>query len=407
MPAYSHDSESWWLTLRPARNVLVMAPTMACASRLLDVAGLLRRDQRIGLDFTVPPHVHGRGTAALLGSLGVPLVPWKSAARRRYDLAITANLGGIAEVDAPVAIFAHGASRNKLFRPTGRGSRPVPGRVGSFSPSLLVQGGMLVPAALALGHDEELAMLAEECPEALPVATVVGDPCFDRLQSGALQRERYRRALGLRPGQKLVVVASTWCDDSLIATARHVLERVVAQLRTPEYRIAFLVHPNVYASHGVYQVRSWLEHLVSAGLVLVRPQQDWEPYVLAADYVVGDHGSVTLYAAGTGVPVLLGAFPEAEVHPRSGAAKLASVAPHFVDGVPMRDQLALAEELFDPRATAEIASCISSEPGGFARHTRRLLYGLLGLGQPATPAALAEALTRVQRLDRHGGRAHR
>jgi hypothetical protein len=391
MAVVPNDAKMWWQTLRPERRVLIMAPTVTSVKRLLDIAGLFHGDLRIGLSFTAPPNELGRGTEAMLAGLGVPLVPWRQAANQRYDLAVTANLGGIADVDAPVAMFSHGASRNSLAAPRGRGSIPVPAQVHGFSRSALIQRGMLVPSAVLLGHELELALLAQDCPEALPVASVVGDPCFDRLVAGRRLRGRYRAALGLRPDQKLVVATSTWRGNSLFASAPHVIERLAELLDSPEYRVVLMLHPNIYAAHSEYQVRAWWAPALRRGLVVARAEEDWQPFLLAADYIVGDHGSVTLYGATCRVPVLLGAYPDADVHPQSGAAALGAVAPRLVDSMAMRAQLAHAAEQFDAAAMAGVASLISSEPGGFARHTRRRLYGMLSLGQPATPAGLLDA----------------
>ena len=387
----SHDAGAWWLTVRPDRRVLIMAPTMTSVKRLLDIADVFEGDLRVQLSFTIPPVRLGEGTEAMLRGLGVPLVPWREATAQRYDLAVNANLAGIAEIDAPVAVFAHGASRNKQARPRGRGSIPVPLQVHGFARSELVQGGMVVPSAVALGHERELAVLAAACPEALSVARVVGDPCYDRLVSGRRLRGAYREALGLEPGQKLIVVTSTWCEDSLLGSALHQLERLVEQLSGPDYRIVLLIHPNVYAAHGAYQLRAWLGRLADRGLILTRAEEAWEPFLIAGDYIIGDHGSVTLYGAMTGVPVLLGAYRASAVHPSSGAAALAALAPRLIGSVPVAEQLARADEQYDAAAMAEVAALISSEPGGFARHTRTLLYGMLGLGQPALCAQVADA----------------
>lgn len=385
------DTGAWWRTVRPDRRVLLMAPTVTSVKRLLDIAWLLHGDLRVEQFFTVPPNLLGRGTETMLAGLGVPVVPWRQAAAQRHDLAITTNLSGIADVDAPVLLFSHGASRNSLARPRGRGSIPVPAQVHAFSRSALIQNGMLVPAALPLAHEHELELLALDCPEALPVASVVGDPCYDRLVAGRRLREHYRAALGLRPGRQLVVATSTWRGNSLFASAPHVIERLAELLDSPEYRVVLLLHPNIYAAHSDYQVRAWCADALRRGLIIARAEEDWQPFLLAADYVIGDHGSVTLYGAATGVPVLLGAYPDADVHPRSGAAALGAIAPRLVGSIPLRRQLEHAREQFDAAAMAEVAKLISSEPGGFARLTRRLLYGMLGLGQPATAALLPDA----------------
>lgn len=405
MKVESIERGAWWRTVTADRRVLVLAPTVTSVKRLLDIAGLFHADLRVELSFTVPPNMLGRGTEAMLGALGVPLLPWRRAVEQRHDLAIATHLSGIAEVDAPLALFSHGASRNSLAKPRGRGSLPVPAQVHGFSRSALIQSGMLVPAALPVGHERELELLALDCPEALPVATVVGDPCLDRLTAARTLRERYRSALGLRPGQQLMVATSTWRGNSMFGDAPHVIGKLTELLDSPDFRVVLLMHPNIVAAHGEYQVRAWSADAIRRGLIIAPAEQDWQPFLTAADYVIGDHGSVTLYAAAVGVPVLLGAYPAADVHPRSGAAALGAIAPRLVASVPLRTQLEQAREQFDAEAMADVAALISSEPGAFARLTRRLLYGMLGLGQPATPARLAPAPAppSLRALARSGG----
>jgi hypothetical protein len=389
----------WWHTVRTQRRVLVMISTMTSAKRLLDIAGLFHGDMRVQLLFTIPPDVFNHGASDFLRTHGVPVMPWDQVSHETFDLAVTANFGHIDQVDAPVAVFSHGASRNSRARARGRGSIPVTGPVIGFSRSDLIRAGMLVPSALALGHERELALLEAGCPEALPIVSVVGDPCYDRITRDTALRDEYRAALGVGDDQTLVVATSTWRENSLLGSAPHLLQQL-AGLPGPQYATVLLTHPNIWAAYGSYQMRSWLGRATHDGLIMVPPSLDWQPFVMAADFIIGDHGSVTLYGAATGRPVLLGAFPDDDVHPRSGAAVLGACAPRIIHGVPLDQQLRHAAREFDPAATARAAGLISSEPGAFARHTRRLLYGLLRLGQPAFDASLpvADAPPALDRL---------
>ena len=385
------EAGAWWVTVPAERRVLVMAATAASTKRLVDIAALFEGDLRVQLHFTVPPNPFDRGAAQMLRGLGAPLLAWNAATRSTYDLAVTANLHGIEHVSAPVAVFSHGASRNSLARPRGRGALPAVGPVIGFSRAELISDGMLVPSSLALGHTRELELLAEGCPEAVPVADVVGDPCADRLARDGHLRERYRRALGLQPGQKLVVVTSTWRPNSLFGSNHQLIGRLVEQLPADEYRIALLTHPNIWAEHGEYQMRSWLAPWTRRGLHALSPYGDWQPLLLAADHLIGDHGSVTLYGACLGIPVLLGAFPDPDVHPDSGAALLARTAPRIDTATPLPEQLERATATRDNAALARAATTISSLPGQFAATTRTLLYRLMGLDEPGTAARLARA----------------
>src|SRR5690606_30658476 len=79
-----------------------------------------------------------------------------------------------------------------------------------LSEETLTHEGRIVPDAIALSHTAQLARLEKGCPEALPRAFVAGDPCHDRILASLPRRRAYRRAFGLRPGRRLVVVNSTW-----------------------------------------------------------------------------------------------------------------------------------------------------------------------------------------------------
>jgi hypothetical protein len=159
------------------------------------------------------------------------------------------------------------------------------------------------------------------------------------------------------------------------------------------------MHPNVWYGHGPRQVRAWLGGAMRRGLALVPPEAEWVGAVLAADAVIGDAGSGTVYAAAAGVPVLLGTFPDADVAPGSAAGVLASRARRLSLDQPIGPQLADLTMAGDAQLSTEVAARLSSEPGRFDRNMRRLLYRLLGLNQPASipvtrPAALPMVIRR-------------
>jgi hypothetical protein len=54
----------------------------------------------------------------------------------------------------------------------------------------------------------------------------------------------------------------------------------------------------------------------------------------------------------------------------------------------LAEQLAYVRSTRPARAYARIARRISSEPGRFGRNTRRVMYRLLGLGEPAFAPSL-------------------
>lgn len=373
-----------WATRRTRRRVLVVVHTVIAGQRLLDAVRVLEGDVRVQTFFTQAPDVFSNGVPAFLEQLGGLVLPWSQAVHTDFDLALAASHGSLHELQAPVVVLPHGAGHNKIT-PAGQNGRPVAGRgVYGLSRQRLVRDGAIVPEVIVLAHHEELTRLGRECPEALPVAEVVGDPCFDRIAASLPSRALYRDALGATAGQRLVLVCSTWGPDSLLGQGWEVLERLVAELPREEFRVAALLHPHVWTAHGDWQVRSWLAGLARSGLTLVSPYGDWTGALVAADYIVGDHGSVSLYGAMTGVPVFMAGRPDADVDPGSPLAELMSFAPRLRTDRPLLPQLKRGSVTGRSHRYERVAARISSEPGRFSRKMRTLLYRKLRLRAPST-----------------------
>jgi hypothetical protein len=292
----------------------------------------------------------------------------------------------------------HGAGHNKLVvSRTADGAVAARGAYG-LDQQNLVRGGRVVPAAIVLPHRADLAILGRQCPEALPVAEVAGDPCYDQILLSRPRRADYRRALGVPPGALLLVTASTWGTASLFGQLTDLHDRLLAELPQDRYRVIALTHPNVWYGHGPRQVRAWRGGAMRRGLALVPPEAEWLGAILAADAVIGDAGSSTVYAAAAGVPVVLGTFPGEEVVPGSAAAVLADTAPRLVPDAPIAGQLADAVRCHRAELSASVAARVTSEPGRFDRNMRRLIYRMLGLTQPSSvPVGCLAALPVVIR----------
>ncbi|GGV04010.1 hypothetical protein [Streptomyces spectabilis] len=391
-----------WLTLPGCKRVLVVVHTEVYGQRLGDLLPLLESDLRVQVDFTVAPHAFNAGAPRSLKALGAPVLPWRAALRGDFDLVLAAGSQGVERLRGPLVRLPHGAGHMKLSRPLDDRDPGAPRTVGGLGPQYLMRDGRVVPAALALAHEDDLATLGRCCPAALPVAEVVGDATYDRIVASLPLRRRYRAALGLRGGRKLLLVCSTWGPGSSFSRFDALLPRLLTELPRQEFQVAVLVHPNVWAGHGDWQVRSWLAAARRHGIAVLPPEADWRAPLIAADWVIGDHGSVTLYATLTRAAVLLARFPEADVDPASPGAELARVAPALSFARPLPEQLAYARAEYPGERYARIGRRISSEPGRFGRNARRLLYRVLGLGEPAYAPALPPL--PVPRRGARGGR---
>jgi hypothetical protein len=174
-----------------------------------------------------------------------------------------------------------------------------------------------------------------------------------------------------------------------LAERRHqLIGELIGQLPPSRYQVAAIIHPGVWYWHGIRQVRAWYSDLIRQGLVLVRPEDGWRGVLAAADVVLGDHGSVTCYAAAAGLPVALASFPAAEVEPGSQVGRLGKCAPKLRPGRPCAAQLAEIASAWNPERHAAVRAMVTDIPGQSAAAIRHLLYRLLKLPEPPTYPAL-------------------
>ncbi|MFJ8542157.1 hypothetical protein ACIRFH_09100, partial [Streptomyces sp. NPDC093586] len=274
-------------------------------------------------------------------------------------------------------------------REPGAGSRePTFG----LSPEWLLSDGRRFVDGLVLSHPEQLERLARVCAEAVPSAVLAGDPCFDRMLAARPYRNRFRRALGVRRGQRLVVLNSTWNHEGFFGNGGEqdilpgLLPRLATELPGDDYRLAAILHPNIWYGHGPGQVRAWLDRARRNGLTLIDPVHAWRQALLAADLVLGDFGAVSYYAAALGTPVLLAADGAGVLDTEAPLAEFVRYAPRLDPYAPLLPQVEWAISTLRPDPAP--AGFVSSEPGRSAELLRRHFYTLMDLPEPPDPASL-------------------
>jgi hypothetical protein len=368
------------------RAVLVVVPTVTAGTRLLDVISLLETDLRVQLVFTVPHTTEQwHGVEEFVRGLHGLVMPWHQAVSQRFDLVLAASHRHLAEVHGPILLVGHGAGRVK----PRRHSRKAGGeseRTTGVDRELLTFRGRVLPAVLGLATESEVDLLRERCPEAVPNAVVAGDVCLDRMRASRHLREVYRQALGVTLERRLVVVSTTWFTDSAFGRLPELYRAVVNALPAQRFAVAAVLHPNVWAVHGRRQVTAWLAGAVADGLLLIPPGSGWQATMLAADWVIGDHGSTTGYAAATGCPVTLASRCE---QPQEGSVADV-VRTHTLPldwASPLSGQAEAAWSRVGRLAVA-VTRAITSRPDRSAELLRAQMYRLLELSAPAAPAVL-------------------
>jgi len=364
--------------------VLAASRNIVSAIRLFDILSVFADDGRLSVEFTVVPgSKFAADTAQFLERRGARLITWAEACAREFDLAIATSPNGELElIKAPILLLPHGAGFNKsVFG----GPKAPNGLAGSQ----LMREGRVVPRVIGLEHADQVSRLARECPAAVERAMVIGDPCRDRMAAGIDLRADYRRALDVDRAapRKLIVLSSTWGPGSLFESRKELIVRLLAQLPVDEYRIAAVVHPNVVARHRAWEVERLLSRALAAGLLLI-PAEEWEAVTLAADLLIGDHGSVTLYAAAAGTRVVFGAYDDAEIMADSPMAALRSALPgldvHELLEEQIRGALDQTPDCGPGGEAYEAADAALALPGQSLSAIRQVAYGLLDL-RPLAP----------------------
>ncbi|MFF1420510.1 hypothetical protein [Streptomyces sp. NPDC058280] len=371
-----HDAQRW-STFHGEKTLVVAARTVTSTVRVLELLpALVRGDSRVTVVFAYDPtSAFNDGVLQLLRDAGCRIMSWSQLSGITPDLIVSASENvDVPDGDCPVLVLPHGVGFQKLVPD----SRTPSARLSGAVPDSLLGTGR---AWLAISHPDQREQLLASHPKAAGRTLLVGDPVFDQLFNSLPRARSYKEALGVATDQRLVVISSTWGPTSLIGRDPGFPARLLAELPYDEYRVAAIIHPNVWSGHGSWQIRTTEAAALEAGLMLVPPVHAWRPALVAADVVIGDHGSVTLYGSALGKPVLLGSFGDDAV-PGTAVARLAHAAPHLDRRAHLRPQIDSALREHAPARYAEITARAFAEPGQALARLRAVVYELLKLTEP-------------------------
>lgn len=391
------------VTLRTERTVGVVLESHQAGDRLSEfVPSLLETDPRIqtvyvlagGSRFSPSAVDYARQFDGLV-------IPWDEGITYEFSLGIAANNGHNSHLErlrAPTVVMPHGMGLSSVVRP-GAGYGPPLRKppVVEAVYSTLVRYGRVTPAAIAVAHEWQARTVAEAVPEAAQITHVVGDPAYDRALAALPDRERFRQAVGVGPEERLIVLSSTWGPDSLLGRDLRLVDRLMADLPRG-YAAVLLVHPGAWSAHSPRQLRAWLSSARSRGLRILEPQSPWLGLLVAADAVIGDHGTTSYMAAALGAPLLMAGGGLRNVAPGSQSQALMERAHWYREGGSVLHQVEAAVSRHDASRTETYAGLLTSVPGESAVRLRRLLYGLMDLPEPDAAPRLAP-LSRPRLVD--------
>ncbi|GAA1994753.1 helix-turn-helix transcriptional regulator [Amycolatopsis minnesotensis] len=386
-PSQSLRDGSVWTTVQTSRTVLVVVRNSISLARALDVVSLLGKDVRVQVLFTVEEgSAFASDLPTMLREQGVVEVPWHEATRRRFDLVLATEIHSrLASLMGPAVLVVR---RLTEFRPpNGVGAAADRGTAGSglgwsASPQFEHLSGVI-----GVADDTEVDRVRAMAPALSADPVVVGDPMLDRLVTSWPCREHYRAVLGVEEEHCLVVVTSTWGPSSLFGQYPRVPEALLEQLPENGFRVALVLHPNVWVHHGSWQITGWLRTALDHGLLLIPPLGGEQAALVAADVVIGDHGALTAYAAALDHPVLAIDDEEpVQAATRDGASADAVKRHLFDPGGDLSAQVMHARRHCAPRNSVGELAVKAAE------HTqvlREVLYTALELAQPVAPPELA------------------
>ncbi|WP_020497904.1 hypothetical protein [Sciscionella marina] len=369
--------ERTWGTFGCERTILCVGRSLTSVIRLLETSELFSGDFRLRRLFTLQDEFRHRAHAErLLREARVDrIVPWSQAKDQPADLVLTASENiDPATVRGPIVVLPHGIGFNKFVpERDGNGTRIA----GVPSAAALGSGRI----TLVLAHAEQEQQLRASCPEVLGHTVVTGDPTVQRLDASRALRARFRRLLGTGE-RRLVFLSSTWGRASALGLTPKLPHALLAALPADSYQVCAALHPNITSHYNRADVADYYAEALDAGLALLPPEAGWHAALVASDVVIADHGSLGLYAAGLGKPLLLTGSAE-EIVPGTPVETLAGLARRLDPRGDLRAQIDAA-----PEHRTEGTRQVFAHRADAAERVRALLYSMLGL-DPEPEARLA------------------
>ncbi|WP_112271709.1 hypothetical protein [Lentzea terrae] len=358
----------------------------ASVARALELMPCFNGDPRVKVEFVLCTGSRfAQGTKELIKQHGWPVISVKKALKlikkeRGPDLIVSAS----ERIDfrpfhpVPVIVLPHGLALHKIVpEPDLRKSR---------------QSGVVPEKHMAMGHirmvathpdiEDQLLRISTETKERVVIG---GDTSYDLIAISKRRRPEYRARFGVGENRKLIAISSTWGEGSLLAEWEEALCAFLGSLPSSEYRVALMLHPNMWAWRAKHGIEAILEpHLKRGGLLVVLPDY-WHSLVVAADAFVGDIGSPTLYAAMAGVPTAFGVYRDSVVAPDTVMAEAKHLIRHIDRHGDLRLQIDDLIAGHDPALAETLRAKLIAKPLDALEGFRRLFYEKLQIDPPARP----------------------
>lgn len=357
-------------------SVLLVAHTRLSLGYLRDYQRLLTTDRRICFSVTRARDDYSAGVDTVLDELGMRRLPYCVAVRREWDLALFATHGS--------EIFFQGAATRAHIQHGLGAGKLVNGQDFTYGPKWALWEGRPKFDAMFEASHAVAARARAACPPLKNRIIVVGDIRADRVLAAAANRRRYRAQLGLAENEVAVLVISTFGPHGMLGRYGLAYLDQALSLGAP-YRVLLTMHPHLWTGRHDNRLRLGAAldpRRRTNGLVVCGPDDDFVPYLAAADIAVTDHSSLGLYWALLARPTVTVPVPSHVINLAAPIAALRAGSPLAGEPAELRDALDRATHTFDPRLFAPHRRTLVSNRGRAAETIRGLLYRLLDLTTP-------------------------
>lgn len=375
-----------WATLRPSQDPTGKKRILFCASNVLmaeyvrEIYHILRSDTRLEVYLT-SSHRHqfkGLKGSALAKMVDVPFVSFATAGMQWWDLIIFPTPNGAQNFHPriPKILCTH--------HTTGGDARE--GVDFLYGPHAMRNGKCMFEKIFE-ASEHTCDIVERNNPVLVGRMTAVGDLKVDKMLRLNDRRNEIRRELGYQDNDIVVLLQSTWGEDSLIERmGRELVSEAKSLLPLGKYKFIISIHPNYWGTSPYAIEHPWgtfCEEQECEGLIAKRSSDPWEPFHVASDLVISDHTSLVAAYALLHRPIYLLPLRDGLFLDGAIVAQLARVAPCLSEASGLRELLERDHADYPMDDIIQIAQHIDSYLGEAEKRIKEEVYEVMDLALPA------------------------
>jgi hypothetical protein len=236
------------------------------------------------------------------------------------------------------------------------------------------------------GSERKKALVARSLPDIGAIIQVVGNPKYDELLSKVARREEIRKDLGFSPDDTVVFVTSTFREPSLLEAYG---DEILAAAKPLIGRFQFVIsgHPSLYnvGYQGKHNWPEFLPNLRGQGFCVRDPEEDFAPYMIAANLLMTDHTGLCVYGALLEKPAIFTVIEDKYILKDSPTWRYRAISPVLTDVTSLEPTILSAIRDYPYDRLRELAHDIHPYTGQSENRIRAAVYGLLNLPPAERP----------------------